>query len=201
MKKLLFAGAAVVLASSAAVAQVPHWGGQAQPRDGVQTRTEAVQWVQRMFAHADLDRDGFLTQQEAQQARGAKRAQRAQRGGRNADPARQAQRADRAFARLDLNRDGVISRQEFAQRQAMRAERRQGGQRGPRMGMAGRGGGALGGRMFALADLNRDNRLSLQEATGAALQRFNRVDLNRDGQVTRDERQRARQQWGSQRRG
>lgn len=192
MKKLLVAATGLVLAcSTGALAQVPQWGG-AQARDGVQTRTEAVQRVQQMFARADLNRDGFLTQQEAHGARGAMRGQRAQRGQRAADPARQAQRAERAFARRDLYRDGESSRQEFAQRQALRGER---GQRGQRLGMR----GGLGGRMFALADLNRDNRLSIGEATGAALQRFDRVDLNRYGQLTRDERQRARQQRQGQR--
>jgi hypothetical protein len=49
-----------------------------------------------------------------------------------------------------------------------------------------------------MADLNRDNRVSLQEATTAALQHFDRADLNRDGQVTPQERQQMRQQWQQQ---
>jgi Ca2+-binding EF-hand superfamily protein len=52
----------------------------------------------------------------------------------------------------------------------------------------------LGGRMFELADANRDGRVSLQEATVAAYQRFDMADLNRDGRLTREERIQHRQQ-------
>jgi Ca2+-binding EF-hand superfamily protein len=193
MKTRFIAGIALAFAATAAVAQMP----QAGRGDGVQTRQEAVQRVQQMFARADTNRDGFLTQAEVQSGRQSLR-QRGSRAQRAVDPAR---RAERAFARFDLNRDGVISRQEFAQRQALRGERAQRGERGQRgQRMAGMRGG-LGGRMFALADLNRDNRLSVQEATGAALQRFDRTDLNRDGRVTRDERLQARAQRQNPRRG
>ena len=85
------------------------------------------------------------------------------------------------FERLDTNRDGSISRAEFEARPAMRGQD----------GMGRRGGHGmhdLGARMFAMADANRDNRVSLQEATTAALQHFDRADVNRDGQVTREER-------------
>jgi hypothetical protein len=57
----------------------------------------------------------------------------------------------------------------------------------------------LGGRMFELADANRDGRVTVQEATATALQRFDRTDANRDGQLTREERQQARQQRRAQR--
>jgi hypothetical protein len=62
--------------------------------------------------------------------------------------------------------------------------------RGQRMAMRGR----MGGAMLRAADANRDQRLSLAEAEAAALRRFDRVDINRDGRVTRDERQQVRQQ-------
>ena len=51
-----------------------------------------------------------------------------------------------------------------------------------------------GGGMMRLADLDRDGRVSLQEATASALQRFDRVDANRDGQITPDERRQQREQ-------
>lgn len=190
MKTKLSAGAVLALAATGAVAQAPQWGAAPGLRDGVQTRAEAVQRAQQRFVQTDVNRDGFLTQQELRQGRQAMRQQRQ----RTVDPARRAQRTERAFARLDLNRDGMISRQEFTQRQVMRGER---GMRGQRMAMR----GGMGGRMFAMADRNRDNRLSLQEATGAALQRFDRTDLNRDGRVTREERLQFRQQWRRQQRG
>jgi len=39
-----------------------------------------------------------------------------------------------------------------------------------------------------MADLNKDGRVSLQEATTAALQHFDQADANRDGQITPEER-------------
>ena len=146
-----------------------------------------------MFARADADRDGFITQVETQaikgQARG-QRAERAQRGQRAADPARRAQ----MFERLDANRDNMISRDEWARAEAMRGQKMAQRQaiRGQRMAM--RGGAMRGGAMLRMADADNDSRVSLQEATNAALQRFDRVDANRDGSVTRDERQQRRQQ-------
>jgi Ca2+-binding EF-hand superfamily protein len=142
-----------------------------------------------MFARIDANRDGFVTAEEGQALRGRALGQRpggpmARQAGRDAGAAR--------FERLDTNRDNMISRDEWARAQATRGERRaERGQRGgQRMAMRGR----MGGAMLRLADANRDGRISLAEAEGAALQRFDRVDLNRDGQVTRDERQQLRQQ-------
>ncbi len=188
MNKMLFAAAALMVSAAANAQLAP-----AVPRDGVQTRAEAVQRVQAMFARADADRDGFITQVETQaikgQARG-QRAGRAQRGQRAADPARRAQ----MFERLDANRDNMISRDEWARAEAMRGQKMAQRQaiRGQRMAM--RGGAMRGGAMLRMADADNDSRVSLQEATNAALQRFDRVDANRDGSVTRDERQQRRQQ-------
>lgn len=186
MRTILLAGVALA-AAGAAVAQVP---SAPQARDGIQTRAEVVQRVRAMFARADVNRDGFLTQAEVQSVAGQARGLRGQRA---ADPARR----QRAFERLDANRDNVISRDEWARAQQVRAERQaeRGAHRGQRLAMRGRMGGAL----LRMADTNRDQRVSLQEAEGAALQRFDRVDLNRDGRVTRDERQQLRQQWQSRR--
>lgn len=50
------------------------------------------------------------------------------------------------------------------------------------------GGGGMMGAMFQGADANRDGRVSLSEATGAALQHFDMMDTNRDGRVTPEER-------------
>ena len=55
------------------------------------------------------------------------------------------------------------------------------------MGMSG-----FGGRMFDLADANHDGRVTLPEATDAALRHFDTADVNRDGQLTPDERARCR---------
>jgi hypothetical protein len=50
-----------------------------------------------------------------------------------------------------------------------------------------------------MADVNRDARVSLQEATIAAYQRFDLADLNRDGRLTREERQTGRQRMRAER--
>jgi hypothetical protein len=41
--------------------------------------------------------------------------------------------------------------------------------------------------------------VSLQEATAAAYRRFDMTDVNRDGQITREERMQVRQQMRAQR--
>ena len=120
-----------------------------------------------------------------------------------------------AFDRLDANRDGMISREEFGRAREVREERRivtnrapdgvpgvpgmtgdhQGMEKMHRMG----GGRGMGGGMMRLADLDRDGRVSLQELTTSALQRFDRVDTNRDGRITPDERKQQREQWKAMR--
>lgn len=197
--KTLLIGTGLVLAASGAVAQVT----PVAPRDGVQTRAEVVERARAMFARIDANRDGFITQEEGRALRarvvrdGAAQGQRVARA---ADPARRAQ----MFDRLDTDRNNVISRDEWARAETMRAERRM--VRGERAGVRGRRvamRGQMAGAMLRRADTNNDQRISLAEAEAAALQRFARVDLDRDGQVTRDERQQARQQlrqqWQGQR--
>jgi Ca2+-binding EF-hand superfamily protein len=185
MKKIVIASGALFVATAAG-AQIAPAPGPSAARDAVHTRGEAVQRVRTLFARVDSNRDGAITQDEAQALRGKARG--AMRQPRRADPARRAQ----LFERLDLNRDNMISRDEWARAEALRAERRaaRAAQGGPRMAMRGR----MGGAMLRAADANGDNRITLQEAETAALQRFDRVDLNRDGQVTPAERQQARQQ-------
>ena len=191
MQKILFGITATALAAGAAIAQ-PAPSPRGAFADGVLTRAEAAQQAQTRFARLDANRDGVLTQQESQNRRAAKagnrgeRRQHAQR-----DPQAQAQRSAAAFDRLDSNRDGQLSRAEFSAGRELRAERR--GQRGMRAARRG-----FGGKAFAGADLNRDGQVTIQEATNAAMARFDRADANRDGQVTREERRQAR---GANRRG
>ena len=105
------------------------------------------------------------------------------------------------FAKMDTNRDGFVGTDEM---QAMRGQHKQklgakGHQMGVerKMGMKGTGapgmdgkmgGGMMGGGMMKMADLNKDGRVSLQEATTSALQHFDMADTNRDGRITPDER-------------
>ena len=115
-------------------------------------------------------------------------------------------RPSNTFDRLDANRDGMISREEFGRAREVREERRvvingvpgAPGVEGQRQGMRkmhrmGGRGGMGGGGMMRMADLDRDGRVSLQEATTSALQRFDRIDVNRDGRITPDERTKQRE--------
>ncbi|MFL6854558.1 MAG: EF-hand domain-containing protein, partial [Sphingomicrobium sp.] len=156
----------------------------------VHTRAEVQAKVAEHFARADENRDGFVTRAEADSAARALPARFAE---------RRVDRRAHAFERLDTNRDGAISRAEWdahsAQRQQRMAAR---GDRGPRGAGFGRGMHGFGGRMFEMADANRDGRVSLQEAQTAALQHFDMVDANRDGQITREERMQMRQRMRAQ---
>lgn len=181
MKKtitLSLVGAALLATTGVAVAQ----GGQNAQRRGPvaeMTRDQAVARADAQFARLDVNRDGSVTADEARQARQANRAE----------------RRGRVFDRLDANRDGSISREEFNQRPAMSAERREG--RGMRAGRQGRRGGEAGAaRMF-----DANGVLTREEFRARALQRFERLDLNRDGTITAAERQEARQRFRAERQG
>jgi hypothetical protein len=198
MKNLIFLGvAATAMIAGSAIAQPGQGPARTIDRAQVEGRVAA------MFARVDANRDGFVTQAEAQGARTAMRAQRQERRG---------ERREAAFARLDADRNGVISREEFTvpraraegdragrgERRAERMERRRArfanrGGRGMRGGMTGRmGGGFGGGQAFARMDADRDGRISLAEATRFRLERFDRVDTNDDGRISREEIQAVR---------
>jgi len=187
MKKLIFGAAAIAVAAAATpliaaqTAGAPVMPHQGQPRVAkTVTRAEVAQMVQLHFARLDANRDGFITQAEAQAMRGARRAK----VGQNAAP-----NAERRFARLDANRDGAVTKPEFDAAHQQRAGKHQGMHGGKRggMGMAG-----FGGRMFTMADANKDNRVSLQEAVAGAVRHFDTADANRDGTLTSDERRASR---------
>ena len=177
MNKVLLSAVALAVAMPAfAQVQAPI----APVRDAIQTRDEAVAKVRQHFSRMDANRDGFVGRDELQTMRGADQGER---NGRNRMAAGN---PGAAFDRLDANRDGAISRDEFGRAREMRSEVRG-------MRKAGRTRG-IGGGMMKLADLDRDGRVSLQEATNKALQRFDRVDANRDGRITPDERRQNREQ-------
>jgi Ca2+-binding EF-hand superfamily protein len=199
MKSVLFALVASAAAAGAGVAAQPATAPAVQKQDHagptrVQTRAEVVNHVRTMFGTLDSDRDGFVTKAEAQAAR-------AHRGDklRRAHAQRGAAAGAKAFDRFDANNDGTISRAEWdsrtAERRQKRAARATHGKNGGRLTAAG-----LRGRMFDAADANRDSRISFAEAQNAALQHFDRLDLNRDGSLTPEERRQAREQRRAQRR-
>lgn len=176
MKKFVFFGAAAAaLVAGPATAQPRQDGGRVVDRAQVESR------VQAMFARVDADRDGFVTQAEAEAARTTVRAQRQERRG---------ERRQALFARLDADGNGVINRAEFDAPRAPRAggERGEGrAQRFHRRGARGGMHGGFAGEGLARMDADGDGRVSLAEATRSRLERFDRLDANDDGRISRDE--------------
>lgn len=179
MKKKL-----TLLTLGAALIAVPALAAQggASKGEGVLTRADAEARATQMFARLDTNKDGKIDATD----RAAKREE---------------MRA-KAFARLDANKDGSISQAEWDQhasdRQAKRTERREkraaageareGGKRHAMRGHGMRGGGhRMGGWMKA--DGNGDKAISQAEFVNASLARFDRLDTNKDGRVTAEERQ------------
>lgn len=167
-----------------------------------------------MGAKADADANGVLTRAEATAAASAKFAKMDANSDGKIDAAdraaKMAERQTKRFAALDANTDGSIARAEWdaqhAERQAKRAEKRadRAEKRAERVaagepakrgghGMRGhggkRGGHAMRGAMMMKADTDGDKAISQAEFQTAALARFDRVDADKDGQVTAEERQ------------
>lgn len=181
-----------VLAAMIAVPVMAQQGGnRTSPdsnNDGVVTRAEVETGVARRFAKLDANQDGRVDEGDRSAHRKAKQ------GG--------------IFGMMDADRNGNISRVEFdaatTVRQAERSERRaaMAGRRGERKygygmrGMRGQGGE----RRLAIADANGDKAVTPAEMLTAALARFDRIDANKDGQVTAEERAAMRAERGQGRR-
>jgi hypothetical protein len=188
MKRIL-TGASVAVAALAVapaiaqVAQAPH----AAHADKAHSRAEVQAKVAEHFARVDANRDGVVTKAEAEAVRAERRERRGE---------RIAERREDRFDRLDANKDGQLSRAEFDGARELREQRR--AARPGRMHLRAMRG-RLHGRMFEMADANKDGRVTLQEAQAAALSHFDMADANRDGQVSRDERMQMRQRMRAER--
>jgi hypothetical protein len=178
MNKLMIAGVAALALGIPAVAQMAPRGDRAERMAEPVTRAEVEARIKERFARNDRNRDGTITREEVQEARAERRRE----------------RQDRAFAMMDADGNGQISRGEFDTARERRAEMREG--RGVRQGWRQRRGG-----MFARG--NGDDRVTIDEVLGRALERFDRADANRDGTLTpeerRDARERRRAEWRDRR--
>jgi len=159
----VFGGVAV---AQTAAPQRPARAAMAQPvsqADFVQRR------VERLRA-ADANHDGTVTAEEMRAAGQAKRAE----------------RRTAMFDRLDANKDGAISRAEF---EAPRADgqRAGGGQRAEHAGRGHRGGMHRGAQRMGR---NGEGRfpIVIAEAEQKATEAFTRLDANRNGTLTSEER-------------
>ncbi|MDG2001891.1 MAG: EF-hand domain-containing protein [Novosphingobium sp.] len=176
MKKIAIGISAAALAI-AGTAFAAHHEGRSNPDsngDGVVTRSESQAHATAKFAKMDANGDGQLDQTD----RAAKRQD----------------RRAKMFAKLDANTDGSISRDEF-----MTFERPHKGKHGMSEGgkkhrKGRRGGGRHGMKMMKMADTNNDGVVSQAEFAAAAGKRFDTIDANNDGQITKEERQAHRQE-------
>lgn len=173
MKRTLIVGGLAALTLAAAGVALAQQAPQDPPRaargdkdgDGRISKAEFVDGRVARLTAQDADGDGTVSAAEMQAGR----------------EARQAQGADRMFARMDADGNGAITRAEFDASRADRGERR--AERGERRG--GRGmhrGGRRGPGMDR-------GPVVIADAQSRAEQGFARLDANGDGYVTAEERQ------------
>lgn len=137
--------------------------------EGVLQRGEVEARIKNMFGKLDTDKDGTITRAEAQSGREAMRGK----------------MLAHHFDKLDADKNGSVSRDEFVAGHHMPDSAKAGEEHKMHAGM-GHGGNAM--RLFDRADGNKDGKVTLNEATEAALKHFDQVDVNHDKQVTPDER-------------
>ena len=167
-RKLTIAASIAVLATAGTTAfAAHHMGGKDPMGDKTVTRAEMQQHAVQMFDRLDVNKDGKLDQTDRAAHQGAR------------------------FDKLDADNNGQISRDEFA------AHKRgpEAGAEGAKDGMrhhGGRGGhGGMGKMMLRMADTNKDQSISRAEFDAATASHFDKVDTNKDGQITPEERKAA----------
>jgi Ca2+-binding EF-hand superfamily protein len=176
MKRFILPGLAAVAFVTGAVAFAQAEGGPRTRghmmfemldanKDGTVTRAEATAAAEKRFAEVDTNKDGVISQAERDAMRGRMR--------------------DAMFDRMDSDKNGQLSREEFrAAHEKMRAAKGERGMQGMHRG--GHHGGMRGGGMMK-ADTTK------AQAVARAQAMFDRIDANRDGNITAAERDAARQ--------
>ena len=183
LKLTLCLSAAAMSLGAAAYAQVPE--GAPMARHGMEhpgmdkdlTRAEAQQRAEAMFAKLDVNHDGKLDKADRQLMRQQHREQK--------------------FAELDTNHDGMISKAEFMAPRG-HDHRGPGGDKDgpPRMGH-----GMKGHHMKGPGHMGKDGAITEAEFVARALKRFDMMDTNHDGTVTKAERQAMFQKMRMERKG
>jgi Ca2+-binding EF-hand superfamily protein len=176
MKRFILPGLAAVVIVTGAVAYAQTEGGPDHRghmmfemldanKDGTVTRAEATAAAEKHFAEVDTNKDGVISQAERDAMRARMR--------------------DRMFDLMDSDKNGQLSREEFrAAHEKMRAAKGERGMQG--MHGSGHHGGMRGGGMMK-ADTTK------AQAVARAQAMFDRIDANRDGNITAAERDAARQ--------
>ena len=177
MKKQILVAGAALMALAVPVIAAQHDGGGSHAMKPDMTRAEVEAKVKERFTMIDANKDGAITVEEVKAHK----------------EARHKQRADAHFKMMDGNGDGSISRAEFDAGHAAMRDGMTGGKgdrgHGPMMG-GGHHGMAMkmGERMFEKADANKDGKVTLAEASSAALAHFDKADADKNGTVTSQER-------------
>ena len=206
MNKFLLAAAALVAAPAfaqttpvAPIAPIPPMAPGTMTAK-VRARADVVARTQRMFAMLDTNHDNVLDQAELVAAHkrwdGPRHA-----GASDAPAGRMPLDRNAMFDMIDTDHNGALSRDEFARAPMHHGE--DAGKEGHHDGMGkasvGMGMGGAIARMWTMADANHDGKVTWQEATDLALAHFDRMDANRDGQLTPDERAAGRAAMGNTR--
>jgi hypothetical protein len=188
----------IVTLSLAAAALIGTGGvAQAQAERAPLTRAVVEQRSAEAFARMDANDDGVLDRADREARRHERFARRDANGDGELNAADREARRHAMFERIDVDHSGGISFEELSaareQRHEQRAERRgNGGHRlarrghdGPRFARRGPAGMRINARA---ADTNRDGAVTRAEFASAALARFDRVDVDKDGTISADER-------------
>ena len=202
-KSILLAGAAMLLTAPLSAQMADH-ADHAMPKPVMppMVRADVTAQVKAQFATMDANKDGAITREEITAHQAAQRKE----------------MQDKMFAKMDANQDGAISKDEFdahhkdmaghmmiamdgADASDMPMPPPPPGMMAPdgphkiviKRKMMGGPGGMMGeGRMFDMADANKDGKVTESEALTSALARFDRADTNKDGKITPDERRERR---------